>query len=321
MSPEVSVIMATYEGIRFVEAAIASIVAQSGVRFELLVCDDGSTDGTRELLARLPGVTRVLHTERVGVSAARNAAAAVARGRTLAFLDQDDLFLPGRLAATMAVLEARPELGFVYADAQLIDAAGREHGPRSAHLDCREGHIFAHLLTGNCVPIETLTLSRARFEAVGGFDEQLRYLEDLELCLRVAQHHPVAFLPTCLAAYRIHGTNLTYQKRALLVEFHDLLRRWSQQEELAPNQRELAAGEAARRGAEAAWAALREGDLPAARTLLHKAGPGGPRSWRWRVQAGLAVLQALPRPWRERLLRAWPSRALYGVPAASATES
>src|SRR4029453_2266866 len=99
---------------RYLAEAVDSALAQEDIAVEVLVADDGSSDGTAEGLARYGDRVRVLHRAHRGPSAARNACLRVARGEYVALLDADDRFRPGKLARQAAVLDARPEVGLVY---------------------------------------------------------------------------------------------------------------------------------------------------------------------------------------------------------------
>jgi glycosyltransferase involved in cell wall biosynthesis len=127
--PLVSVVMPTYNRQAVLEESIASVLTQTLGEFELLIVDDASTDGTAEVLAARARADRRIRVMRAAVNgggdAARNLAMGQARGRYLAFLDDDDLFLPERLERSVARLEAEPGLGAVFCRYGFIDAQGQ----------------------------------------------------------------------------------------------------------------------------------------------------------------------------------------------------
>jgi glycosyltransferase involved in cell wall biosynthesis len=127
--PLVSVVMPTYNRQALLEWSVESVLAQTLDDFELLIVDDASTDGTAEMLARKMSSDRRIRVMRVaangGCDAARNLAISQACGRYVAFLDDDDLFLPDRLEQTVSRLEAEPELGVVFSRFGFIDAQGQ----------------------------------------------------------------------------------------------------------------------------------------------------------------------------------------------------
>ena len=110
MAPWVSVIIPTYNRAALVAEALASVQAQTYRDFEIVVVDDGGTDGTAAALAEWREVKVLRHSRRRGVSAARNTGINAARGQWLAFLDSDDLWLPDKLARQIAYLTTRPDL-------------------------------------------------------------------------------------------------------------------------------------------------------------------------------------------------------------------
>src|SRR6185436_2021170 len=124
--PSVSAILPVYNGLRYLRESIGSIVAQTLQPLELFVIDDGSTDGSREFLATLqtPFPLYVLHQRQERQSAARNLAAAQAKGKYLAFLDHDDIWYPRHLEKLVAPLEADDWMGWSYSDLDEIDANG-----------------------------------------------------------------------------------------------------------------------------------------------------------------------------------------------------
>lgn len=322
MSPRVSVIVPTYNGESFVRETLESVLAQTWRDFELIVCDDGSTDGTLAILDEYRDQLRVVRQSNQGVAAARNRAALEARGEYLAFLDHDDLWEPELLATLVPLLDARPECGLVYADAWIIDSNGESRGRRGTFLAYAQGEVFDALLLGNFIPVET-TLLRARvFKDLLGCDTSLRYLEDYELCLRVARRGPVAFHPEPLARYRIHDRNLSHELEPMLVEWLRVLDSLPQRVgELTPEQDDVVAREHARLCVDLAWRALRRQDLPAADAWMGRSEGRGPFARRTRVRILRTLLALLPRAAGAALLRRLPRRKLYGVSVPPSDES
>jgi glycosyltransferase involved in cell wall biosynthesis len=197
----VSVIIPTYNRVAWVTEAVASVLAQTYGNFELLVADDGSTDGTAAALAKFGGEIKVIHGEtRRGVSAARNLGAAAATGDWLAFLDSDDLWLPDKLARQVEYLRAHPELVICQTEEIWIRNGVRVNPPRR----CRKvaGDIFLPSLRRYLVSPSAVMLRHRLFEAMGGFDETLPAAEDYDLWLRVAWRYPVGLVPEPLIIKR-----------------------------------------------------------------------------------------------------------------------
>src|SRR4030042_1119324 len=175
--PCVSVIIPTYNRAALVAEAVASVLAQTWRDFEVLVVDDGSTDGTAAALAPFAGQVTVLHRpSRGGVSAARNRGIAAARGQWLAFLDSDDLWLPEKLSRQWAFLEAHPKLLLCQTEETWVRRGVRVNQPLS-HRKVG-GHIFLQSLARCLVSPSAVLLHRLLIEEHGGFAENLPAAED-----------------------------------------------------------------------------------------------------------------------------------------------
>jgi glycosyltransferase involved in cell wall biosynthesis len=196
-TPDISVVLATYDRRHSLPRAIASVLAQDGVRFELIVVDDASRDGTADYLATLcDSRIRAITAERNGgPSAARNLGLKAARAGIVAFLDSDDAYLPRRLAAPLAAFAADAGL------ACTLSSAIRHDRKRS-----REARIpavrlaapaFEWALICDLVPVEatSITVRREAALAAGGFCERLRLIEDREFLIRLARHGGAQLLP------------------------------------------------------------------------------------------------------------------------------
>ena len=203
MNPEVSVIIPTYNRRAMVLDAVASVIAQRDVVFELIVVDDGSTDGTFELLrTNFADDARVCLTSipRRGPAAARNYGVAIARAEFVAFLDSDDLWMPAKLARQLAFMRAHPEYSFAQTQEHWIRNgrrvnSGRRHAKRA-------GDIFLDSLRTCLISPSAAMLRRDLFEAVGGFDESLDACEDYDLWLRLLVEHEVGLLDEALVIRR-----------------------------------------------------------------------------------------------------------------------
>lgn len=217
--PLVSVVVPTHNYGRFLARAIDSALAQDLSALEVLVVDDGSTDGTAEGMARYTGEPRVryLAQSHGGVSKARNAGILAARGRYVALLDADDLW-PRRdkLSLQAGFLETHPEVGWIFSDVSLVGPGEDERpylwrlgwyseessAPRTVPLTLAElwWDRFG-------VPTSSVVARRGCLLEAGGFDESLAMWEDLDLWIRLQLRYPVAFIPTALVERHIHGAN------------------------------------------------------------------------------------------------------------------
>jgi hypothetical protein len=188
-------------------------LGQSYQDFEIVVVDDGSTDGSHELLLdyqrRYPEKIRYFwHEGRAnkGVSVTSNAAIRRSRGWYLAWLGADDVWFPDKLAKQMKWFESHPGAGMVYSYAKVIDESGNCF-PGLMGKDLTDD-AFRQLVVANVVPASTVVISRACLDDVGWFNESL-VNSDWELCVRIAARYPIGFVSEPMAAYRVHGCNVS----------------------------------------------------------------------------------------------------------------
>jgi glycosyltransferase involved in cell wall biosynthesis len=232
--PQVSVVMAVFNGERFVDDAIESIVQQTFKDLELIIVDDGSTDGTPAILqdwAQRDSRIRVLAQENSGRPAvARNRGLELARGSFVTFLDGDDLFHPDKLAVQVQVFNEFPLVGVVFHDFRWFPSGTQPEGvePRlrsSGFLDrARKVLVQQPSLDGNLylgtadlikfMSIDTIGMHTSsvavRREVLSertppGFREDLPSAEDIDLWLRLARVTPVAYIDLPLSHYRFHS--------------------------------------------------------------------------------------------------------------------
>ncbi|MDB5691066.1 MAG: glycosyl transferase, family 2 [Alphaproteobacteria bacterium] len=208
--PAVSVLMPVRNAARFLGEALESLASQTFCDFEIVAVDNGSADATFDILvdwARSEPRLRPLRLGRPQLAAALNYAASVARAPLLARLDGDDIAYPGRLAAQLAAMEARPGIGLLGSAAELIDGAGRRLGelrPPQRHRD-----ICARQRTSPAL-IASSTVMRANvFHRIGGYRTGLNVSEDFDLYTRMSEHCELANLDEILIGYRIHGESIS----------------------------------------------------------------------------------------------------------------
>ena len=186
--PAISVVLTTYNRAALLPRAIASVLAQADADFELIVVDDASTDGTADYLATLtdPRVRTITAATNLGPSGARNRGLEAARAPVVAFLDSDDRYRPGRLAAPLAAL-ADPAIVCVLSSALRFDR-GTPREARIPDLTLRPA-AFEWALICDLIPVEasSMTVRRDAALAVGGFCPTLRLAEDREFLIRLAQ--------------------------------------------------------------------------------------------------------------------------------------
>jgi glycosyltransferase involved in cell wall biosynthesis len=218
VAPIVSVVIPTRDRRDLLLRAVRSALAQDLRDVEVLVVDDGSTDGTSEALAGVgDDRVRVIRNARpVGVAAARNMGAEAAAAPWIAFLDDDDLWSPRKLGQQRAAAEADTR-HWVYAGVVEIDRDGRLLGgePPPPPAALVQGLRGRNLVPAGC---SNVMLRAAVFRQVGGFDTGLRHLADWDLWLRLAPTGLPACVPSPLVAYRIHAGQATLDPSGMIAE-------------------------------------------------------------------------------------------------------
>ncbi len=200
MSPITSVIIPTYNRWPLVVEAVDSVLAQSFQDIEIIVVDDGSTDGTTNRLAKFDGRLRLFTTTRRGVAAARNFGVSQAQGCYVAFLDSDDLWLPGKLETQIAFLDRHPEIQICQTD-EIWVRNGVRVNPKAMHRK-PSGDIFVRSLDLCLISPSAVMMTRELFQRIGGFDESFPVCEDYDLWLRVTSVYSVPLIPEALVVKR-----------------------------------------------------------------------------------------------------------------------
>lgn len=325
----VSIVIPAYNRAHLIGETLRSVLAQTYRPLEVLVVDDGSKDGTHEVVEAFGGPVRCIRQPNGGVAAARNRGLAEARGEFVALLDSDDVWLPWKLEAQVRILRAFPEVGMVWTDMTAIDADGavlreryiremysayesvrledlcvRTEGwaaegatipPEVAASPVHRGDVFRAMFEGNVVHTSTVLLRRDRLRAVGGFDTRFTPCgEDYDFHMRTCAGGPVAFLDVPSILYRIGAEDQITSKYLLHFAHHDLLsvERWL---ELARGRESMAPERVRDRLAGTyGWIAEEEldaGNRPAARRNLLRSLRLRPRQAR---KAALLVFACLP---------------------------
>ncbi len=213
--PRVSVVIPTYNRAEMLHAALESVLAQTTPAQDIIVVDDGSTDGTPGIIRQLQAkgapiiYLREGHTNRRGE--ARNKGAQAGAGDLIAFLDSDDLWKPERLERQLEALTKSPEAGFAFCKLQRFGRGGPIDPPYPASPRDYNGHILGELLEEPLVISSTLVVKREAFTEVGGFAD-LRMNEDYELTLRLAARYKASYVPDVLVLMREHSGRTSYSE-------------------------------------------------------------------------------------------------------------
>lgn len=217
----VDVIIPAYNAVRFLPAALDSVISQTFEDWRILLVDDGSKDNIAEIVApyqeRLGPKLKFIRQENAGLPAARNAAIRNSDAEFLALLDADDVWLPWRLEESLKSFANRPEVGLSYGFNARIDAQGKvidTFDRRNRHAEGRVApYIYMRTLDLNC---PTITFRRHCIEDVGYFDETLRATEDRDLWVRIALKYDVALVPRVIAHYRTSPQAMTTDTERML---------------------------------------------------------------------------------------------------------
>jgi glycosyltransferase involved in cell wall biosynthesis len=210
MKAPISLVITTYNGERYLGAAIESVLSQSRGDFELLIWDDGSTDdsvGIAQTYAKQDSRVRVVAAVHQGRVRALKSAIAQTTGTYIGWVDQDDLLAPVALQETTAVLDTNPEVGLVYTDYLDMEESGkiRGYGTR-CHIPYSKERLLLDFMT-----FFFRLMRREVFEQVGGLDASMTHVEDYDLCLKLSETTEVQHVKKPLYYYRCHGLSASQQ--------------------------------------------------------------------------------------------------------------
>jgi glycosyltransferase involved in cell wall biosynthesis len=296
-----SVVMPCHNGAAYLAEAIASVRAQTRPAKEILVVDDGSTDGSAELAARLGA--RVLRTAgREGPGAARNLGIREASGDAIGFLDADDVWEADHCAGLLALLERYPDAALAFARARTFGACEKEMG---RPIPDEEARPMLHALLGRNPIVQSAVVARRdALLAAGGYRPDLRHAEDYDLWLRLARDHPFVGRNRFSVRYRVHATQASRNEAALSAGACEARWRiWLAEEPTAsPEERATLRQillEAWERSLVIAWK-VRDSATIQSVLALHTMVPGSAgayRRWRWRVALIRPPWRAAARLW------------------------
>lgn len=207
--PRVTVVIPTYNRAHIVGEAIQSVLDQRYPNLELIVVDDGSADDTELAIQPFLSKIKFLRKPNGGPASARNHGIAAATGELVAFLDSDDLYLPGKLARQVRQFQEEPETVLAYCWFLISDGDGRLRMGRRCRL---HGSVYRELL-GECMkgPLypSAVMIRRTALEQAGTFDEAMRIADDTDLFCRIARIGPIGLIPEPLVQLRRFGDNVS----------------------------------------------------------------------------------------------------------------
>jgi glycosyltransferase involved in cell wall biosynthesis len=212
--PKISVCIPTYNTARYLPEAIESVLRQDFEDYELVICDNASTDGTPEICRNYldPRIRYVRFERLVNQGGNWNRCLELARGNYVALLHADDRYLPGFLEDRCAALEDNPRAGLAFGAVRLIDSVGRDIGYQSLGeqpFTAPAPEFFRELLFGCVISPVSPMVRRKCYEDVGLFNEERLWGIDWEMWLRLSARYGVMYSPKVSAAYRIHDSSST----------------------------------------------------------------------------------------------------------------
>ncbi len=234
----ISVVVPIYNGLPFIIETIESVRAQSYQKWELLLCDNASTDGTinsiRKALQERPDarVKMIEHGVHLPMAQSWNRALSHATGKFIKLLPSDDILLPRCLEVQNRLLEENPEAGFTTSPKEIIDANGKKLFARRplkpGIYRWRElGPKTLYAVTNLLGEPAAILFREENLARCGDYDERFRYFIDLDLLLRFLQHGAVVVADCCLYQFRIHGSSASASsRRVAAIEYHQLLAKY-----------------------------------------------------------------------------------------------
>ncbi|WP_052446513.1 glycosyltransferase [Geoalkalibacter ferrihydriticus] len=211
---KVSIVIPTFNNEEYILDALESVINQSYKNIEIVVVDDGSTDGTQYALEKYKNKIKYIYQKNRGVSAARNKGISVSTGDFICFLDSDDIFEKNKIEKQLKIHKENEQLCVSYTDMAIFN--GGKNFEKSYHkknnMNCQSGFIFKNVVLGNIISTITVMIKREVFNNVGLFDESLNIGEDYDMWLRIASQYEVGYVPEVLSFYRRGHQSLTTRK-------------------------------------------------------------------------------------------------------------
>lgn len=238
-SPKVSVIIPAYNSERYIADSLQSALDQTFRDYEVIVVDDGSTDGTKARVLAAKGPIKYIHQPNQGPAAARNTGIGVARGELICFLDADDLWTPTKLQTQVEFMDENVDVGLVFSDEEEFDDASVQCtsllSKSTFHAELAAGTIIAEpfrkLLHENFIPTSTVMMRTACFRTTDHFDVALRGPEDRDMWSRVAVYFPIACIPKVLGRKRVVASSVS---RDVETTLRSRIRLWTKARGLFP---------------------------------------------------------------------------------------
>lgn len=210
--PTVSVVIPAYNASGTIRRAVDSVLAQTRRDLEIIVVDDGSGDNLQDVVSSMTGPVELIRQPNSGAGAARNTGVRQARGEFIAFLDADDFWHPRKLELQLAAFRKRPETSLCWTHLQRLPETQVRAGYQIPEIDLPDPHYtgdFATFFSSPYVGTPSVMIPVARFRQLGGFREDLKSAEDIDLWLKAAYDGLVACIPASLTYVVLSDRSLT----------------------------------------------------------------------------------------------------------------
>lgn len=222
--PAASIIMPCFNHGRFVEESTQAILGQTYADLELIIVDDCSTDSSWAVIQTLarkdPRIRAIRHEINQGAARSRNDGMRFANGEFIGFCDADDVWETTKLERQTNLLQNHPEFDVTYGDSIIIDEHGAPTGERFSHRfrppHASSGWLFPRLLTRNFVNMQTVLMRRECFHRMGGFAEDIKWVEDWSYWITLSHAYRFLYKPAALSRYRVHAhsSNIVQRRSA-----------------------------------------------------------------------------------------------------------
>ncbi len=220
MKPAVSVIIPTYNRLELLKETVESVRKQEFREFEVIVVDDGSTDGTAEWLGGLNDI-RAVSRANAGIATSRNNGAAIARGKWLAFLDHDDLWATEKLRDQMDFISKNPDTALVAA--RHVRLGKRYRTPR--HPKWIKGDLLVKAYSESFIHTSSVMIRKDVFDKIGGFPPRYRFADEFDVWLTIARDFPIAYYEKPLVFIRFYESNTSHNRVGVRTDTYDILQK------------------------------------------------------------------------------------------------
>jgi glycosyltransferase involved in cell wall biosynthesis len=216
--PLISVIIPTFNRVELLRETVQSVRNQTYRNFEVIVVNDGCSDGTAQWLDAQVDI-RHLDQENSGIATSRNNGAAIAKGQWLAFLDHDDIWAQDKLEIQAEFVERNPDVGLVAARHVRL---GRKHSSARQRRWIK-GDLLVKAYSESFIHTSSVMIRRDVFHEIGGFPTHYRFADEFDVWLKIAAQHPIAYVDDVLVFIRFYESNTSHNRIGVRTDTYDIL--------------------------------------------------------------------------------------------------